>query len=169
MHVTKSDIHKQYLRNKLYLASRNQLSKWTFYLPPYLQCICSEAVSHFQETWWRHQMETFSALLAGPFVRGIHRSSVNSPHKDQWRGALMFSLICAKTNGWVNYREADDLWRHCANYDVTVMKRSAASACWEAETMSVCGGGVGLEKDTMSIHCYFAVPRKTDFCKTECH
>ena len=30
-----------------------------------------------------------------PFVRGIHRSPVNSPHKDQWRGALMFSLICA--------------------------------------------------------------------------
>ena len=29
-----------------------------------------------------------------PFVRGIHRSRVNSPHKGQWRGALMFSLIC---------------------------------------------------------------------------
>ena len=28
------------------------------------------------------------------FVRGIHRSPVNSPHKCQWRGALMFSLIC---------------------------------------------------------------------------
>ena len=28
-----------------------------------------------------------------PFVRGIHRSPVNSPHKGQWRGALMFSLI----------------------------------------------------------------------------
>ena len=41
--------------------------------------------------WWRHQMETFSASLA--FVRGIHRSPVNSPHKGQWRGALMFSLI----------------------------------------------------------------------------
>ena len=26
-----------------------------------------------------------------PFVRGIHRSPVNSPHKGQWRGALMFS------------------------------------------------------------------------------
>ena len=37
-----------------------------------------------------------------PFVRGIHRSSVNSPHKGQWRGALMFSLICAWINGWVN-------------------------------------------------------------------
>ena len=34
-----------------------------------------------------------------PFVRGIHRSSVNSPHKDQWRGALMLSLICAQING----------------------------------------------------------------------
>ena len=30
-----------------------------------------------------------------PFVRGIHRSPVNSPHKGQWSGALMFSLICA--------------------------------------------------------------------------
>ena len=34
-----------------------------------------------------------------PFVRGIHRSTANSPHKGQWRGALMFSLICAWTNG----------------------------------------------------------------------
>ena len=51
---------------------------------------------------WRYQMETFSALLA--FVRGIHRSSVNSLHKGQWRGALVFSLICAWINGWVNNR-----------------------------------------------------------------
>ena len=38
------------------------------------------------------------------FARRIHRSPVNSPHKGQWRGALMFSLICARTNGWVNNR-----------------------------------------------------------------
>ena len=37
-----------------------------------------------------------------PFVRGIHRSLVNSPHKGQLRGALMFSLSCAWTNGWVS-------------------------------------------------------------------
>ena len=43
--------------------------------------------------WWRHQMETFSALLA--LCAGIHRSPVKSPHKGRWRGALMFSLICA--------------------------------------------------------------------------
>ena len=34
------------------------------------------------------------------------------PHKGQWRGALMFSLICARINGWVNNREAGDLRRH---------------------------------------------------------
>ena len=36
------------------------------------------------------------------FVRGIHRSLVNSPHKGQWHGAMMFSLIYAWINGWVN-------------------------------------------------------------------
>ena len=56
-----------------------------------------------------------------PFVRGIHRSPVNSPHKGQWRGALMFSLIGAKLNGWVNSREAGDLRRYRAHYDVMVM------------------------------------------------
>ena len=56
-----------------------------------------------------------------PFVRGIHRSSVNSPHKGQWHGALMFSLICAWMNGWANTRDAVDLRRHHAHYDITVM------------------------------------------------
>ena len=56
-----------------------------------------------------------------PLVRGIHRAPVNSPHKGQWRGALMFSLICARINGWVNNREAGDLRCHRAHYDVIVM------------------------------------------------
>ena len=58
-----------------------------------------------------------------PFVRGIHRSLVNSPHKGQRRGALMFSLICVWTNGWVdlNHDEAGDLRRHRGHYDVIVM------------------------------------------------
>ena len=62
-----------------------------------------------------------------PFVRGIHRSPVNSPHKGQWRGPLMFSLICDWTNGWVNNRDAGDLRRRRAHYDVTVMQPSACS------------------------------------------
>ena len=64
-------------------------------------------------------METFSALLA--IVRGIHRSPMNSPHKGQWRGASMFSLICAWINRVVNNREAGDLRRYRAHYDVIVM------------------------------------------------
>ena len=56
-----------------------------------------------------------------PFVRVIHRSPVNSPHKGQWRGALMFSVICVWINSWVNSGEAGDLRRYRAHCDVTVM------------------------------------------------
>ena len=69
-------------------------------------------------TWWRHQIETFSALLA--LCAGYSPVPLNSPPKDQWRGALMFSLICAWINDWVNKRKAGDLRRH---YDVNVMRR----------------------------------------------
>ena len=58
-----------------------------------------------------------------PFVRGIHQWAVNSPHKGQWHGSLIFSLICAWTNGWVDNRNAGDLRRHHANWDVTVMRQ----------------------------------------------
>ena len=56
-----------------------------------------------------------------PFVRGINPSPVNSLHKGQWRGALMFSVICTWTNDWV-YKQlrcrwletpSHSLWRHC--------------------------------------------------------
>ena len=47
---------------------------------------------------------------------------MNSPHKGQWRGALMFSLICVWINGWVNNREAGDLRRHRGHCDVNVMQ-----------------------------------------------
>ena len=56
-----------------------------------------------------------------PFVPGIYRSPVNSPHRGHWLGALMFSLIAPWINGWVNNREAGDLRRHHTNYDVNVM------------------------------------------------
>ena len=56
-----------------------------------------------------------------PFVREIHRSPVNFPHKGQWRGALMYSLIYAWINDWVNNHEAGDLRRQHGHYDVIVM------------------------------------------------
>ena len=70
---------------------------------------------HDDVTKWKHFPRYW------PFVRGIHRSPANSPHKGQWRGALMFSLICAWINGWVNNCEAGDLRHHCTHYDVMVM------------------------------------------------
>ena len=70
-------------------------------------------------TWWRHQMETFSAFLA--LCEG--NPPVDSPHKGKWRGALMF-FICVWTNGGANNRNAGDLRRHHAHYDVTVMQNS---------------------------------------------
>ena len=57
-----------------------------------------------------------------PFARGIHRSPVISPHKSQRRGALIF-FICAWTNCWVNNRDASNLRRHRAHYNVTVMNK----------------------------------------------
>ena len=66
-------------------------------------------------------METFSALLA--LNGGIHRSPVNSPHKGQWRRALIFSLSCALNKrlteqswDWWFETTSRSLWRHC---DVT--------------------------------------------------
>ena len=71
--------------------------------------------SHDDVIKWKHFPRCW------PFVRGIHGSPVNSPHKGQWRWALMFSLICAQINRGVNNREAGDLRRHYAHYDVIVM------------------------------------------------
>ena len=68
-----------------------------------------------------------------PFVRGIHRSAVDSPHKGQWCGALMFSLICAWTNCWENHQDACDLRSNRSHYDVTVMIRKYYQlhmVCW---------------------------------------
>ena len=61
-----------------------------------------------------------------PFVQGIHWSPVNSPHKDQWYRALVFSLICSWIYGWVNNKRLSKqrqcwwfdapsrpLWRQC--------------------------------------------------------
>ena len=58
-----------------------------------------------------------------PFVRGIHRSMVNSPHKGRWPGALIFSLIFGWLNSLINNGEAGDLRRYCGHHDVIVMKK----------------------------------------------
>ena len=79
-----------------------------------------------------------------PFVRGIHRSPVNSPHKGQWRGALMFSLICVWINGWVNNRGAGDLRRNQAHFDVVVMYMyRTGTLCLITYVFMLCVIGIG--------------------------
>ena len=68
-----------------------------------------------------------------PFAREIHWSPVNSPHKGQWRGALMFSLICAWINDWVNNGEAGDLRRHRTHYDVIALAATSLGLCESIE------------------------------------
>ena len=70
--------------------------------------------------WWRHQMETFSVLLA------ICAGNSPVPGEFPARGALVFSLICVWINGWVNNREAGDLRPHHVHYDVIVMGKRAS-------------------------------------------
>ena len=79
-------------------------------------------IKHDDVIKWKHFPRYWS------FVRGIHGSPVNYPHKGQWCGALMFSLICAWIHGWVNNREAVDLGRHLAHYDV-IMTSWSGTLC----------------------------------------
>ena len=80
-------------------------------------------VNHDDVIKWKHFPRNW------PFVREIHRSPVNFPHKGQWRGALMFSLIYAWINDWVNNCEAGDLRSQHGHYDVIVMRHLTGVGC----------------------------------------
>ena len=79
-------------------------------------------------------MEIFSALLA-LCAWNSPVTPVNSPHKGQWRGALMDSLICTWINGWGSHYEAGYLRRHRSHYDVIVMT-TAWRSCSDVITPS---------------------------------
>ena len=74
----------------------------------------AQLILHDDAIKWKHFPRYWS------FVRGIHRWPVDSPHKGQWRAAML-SLICAWTNGWATNQNACELRRHRAHYYVTVM------------------------------------------------
>ena len=88
---------------------------WSIYCKPLENRHPMKICWHDDVIKWKHFPRYW------PFVRRIHRSTVNSLHKGQWRGAMMFSLICDWKKGWVNNHEAGDLRLHRAHYDVIVM------------------------------------------------
>ena len=72
-------------------------------------------------TWlaWLHQRNQRQLTMTasnGKFPALLALCAGNSPHKYQWRGALMFS-----TNNWANNGDTGDLRRYRAHYDVIVM------------------------------------------------
>ena len=71
-------------------------------------------------TWWRHQIKTFSALLA--LCAGNSPVTGEFPAQRPVTRSFDVSLICVRINAWVNNREAGDLRRHRAHYDVIVME-----------------------------------------------
>ena len=76
-----------------------------------LEFVPSSPVNHDDAIKWKDFPRYW------PFVLGIHRSPMNSPHKGQWRGALMFFFNQQLSkNG-----DADELRRHTAHDDVIVM------------------------------------------------
>ena len=76
-----------------------------------------------------------------PFMRGIHRSPLNSPHKSHWRGTLMFSLICAWIKGGVSYGETGDLWRH-SNVSRRLILAAWMYEAWVYDTLNIQCGAV---------------------------
>ena len=112
----------------------------------YIYCvtmsICAQLATtvHDDVIKWKHFPRYW------PFVRRIHRSPVNSPHKGQWRGALMFYLMCVWINDWVNNGKAGDLRRYRIHYDVTVMHVvehvPVFGTCWKSaektSTSNIC-------------------------------
>ena len=131
----------QYIENitkyRIVLSSQSGITQWYTFDIVWLFCIptiscflCVEVwvlqVWHIWCQWLIYRKELHDDVIKSQhfprywtFVRGIHRSPVNSPHKDQWRGALMFSLICLNRRlskqwwGWWLETPSRQLWRHC--------------------------------------------------------
>ena len=105
------------IMNELFLKREMNIVFWHYKRILRLQNFRSTfvAVYAYSTPWWRHQMETFPALVA--LCEG--NPPVTSDRlPGQWRKALMFSFISALTNGWANNRDAVELRRHRAHYDV---------------------------------------------------
>ena len=119
----------QIRENSPFSLSHEDISiRWTSHTESMLEFSTVAVASWW--TWgeflscWRHQMETFSALLA------ICAGNSSVP--------VMFSLICIWINRWVNNGEADDLRRYRAHYDVIVMFIGKhVTICQHVETSKV--------------------------------
>ena len=117
--------------------------------------------------WWRFQMETFPRYW--PSVRGIHQSSVNSPHKDQWRGALIFFFdlrlnkrLCKQWWGWWFETPSRPFWRHC-NEDTSHSPWMLQISCWKTVRIQLTNYNTTSTATDISFHSIEIKPRETRF------
>ena len=79
--------------------------------------ILLKAYAEYAASWWRHQMETFSAFW--PCVRGIHQPPVISPAQRLVKRSFDFFYLCLikrlrkQSWGWWFETLSRQLWRHC--------------------------------------------------------
>ena len=118
-YVVKDAIHHRKNMMQIALVPNKQLSyylnQWTHgqSIDAYI-CFTSLSVFHGNDDIikWKHFPRYW------PFVRGIHQSPVNSPHKGQWRRALTFSYLHPNKRlskqwwGWWFETPSCPLWRH---------------------------------------------------------
>ena len=71
------------------------------------------------ESWWRHQIEIFPALLALCEGNSPVTGEFPSQRSVMRRFDVFFELRL--NNGWANHRDVGDLRHHWFHYDVTVM------------------------------------------------
>ena len=114
-------------------------------VPPFRLTVGGNLCQYYYEA-----LDNIQKISCGPLTKFYddHHfwSPVNSLHKGQWRGVLMFYLICIWINGWESNREAGDLRRYRAHYDVIVMDIHANAPDWP------CPSTVGQRKKLTAVN-----------------
>ena len=105
--------YKYYKTSVKFIPPSKVLTKALFQCVNWRQFPNRSIIKTNQLIKWKHLQRYW------PFASGIRWWPVDCPHKAQWHGVLMFSLISAWPNAWANNRDVGDLRRHRAHCDVT--------------------------------------------------
>ena len=115
-----SRVKQNKLRNSSFEELCSMQMRIIIYMLPKINTINAASLGmKLHITWWRHQIETFSTLLA--LGKGNSPVTCDFPSQRQVKRYFDVFFDLPWTNGWVNNRYAGDKRRHCAHFGVTVM------------------------------------------------
>ena len=121
----------------LYIDPATQVTgkSWAYFVS-----LTHKQLKHDDVIKWRHFPQYW------PFARGIHRSPMNSLHKGQWHGALMFFFylrlyirLSEQSWDWWFETPLHPLWCHCNEMHGCILSTTASDA-------------LVLKHQTISIH-----------------